>query len=61
MKVEISVPEVVDLFKEIQSRPEKVLEMIRRVDIRESVGEYLSNLMDMELTHFPGKEPYERG
>ena len=54
MKVEISVPEVVDLFKEIQSRPEKVLEMIR-VDIRESVGEYLSNLMDMELTHFPGR------
>ena len=60
MRVEISVLEFVDLFKEIQSWQGKVLEMIR-VDIRESVGEYLSNLMDIELTHFSGKESYERG
>ena len=60
MKVEISVPEVVSIFKEIQERPEKLYEMIR-VDIREGVGEYLSKLMDVELTHFLGREPYERG
>jgi len=37
MKVEINVPEVVSLFKEIQKQPEKLFEMIR-MDIRETVG-----------------------
>ncbi len=59
MKVEINVPEVVNLFKEIQQKPEKLFEMIR-MDIRESVGQYLSHLMDMELTHFLGRKRYER-
>jgi hypothetical protein len=44
MKVEISVPEAVSFFKEIQEKPEKLFEMIR-VDVRQSVGEYLSELM----------------
>jgi len=60
MKVEVSVPEVVSLFKEIQEQPEKLFEMIR-VDIRKDVGEYLSKLMGMELTHFLGREWYEHG
>jgi len=60
MKVEISVPEVVEIFKEIQEQPERLFEMIR-VDIRENVGEYLSKLMDMELSHFLGREWYEHG
>ena len=34
MKVEISVPEVVSIFKEIQGQPERIFEMIR-VEIRE--------------------------
>ena len=59
MKVEISVPEVVTIFKELQEKPEKLFEMIR-VDIRESVGEYLSELMDVERTQFLGRERYER-
>ena len=59
MRIEISVPEVVSFFKEIQEQPEKLFEMIR-VDMRHSVGEYLSELMDMELTSFLGREPYER-
>ena len=37
MKVEISVPEVVEMFKEIQAQPEKIFDMIR-VEIREKVG-----------------------
>ena len=41
MKLEISVPEVVSIFKEIQDQPEKLYEMIRD-DIRETVGQYLS-------------------
>ena len=60
MKVEISVPEVVSIFKEIQEQPERIFEMIR-VEIRENVGEYLSKLMDVELTHFLGRERYEHG
>ena len=59
MKVEVSVPEVVNIFKEIQKGPGKLFEMIR-IDMRETVGEYLSNLMDAELTRFLGRERYER-
>jgi putative transposase len=60
MKVEISVPEVVSIFKEIQEQPEKLFDMIR-FDIRETVGEYLTAMMNAELTHFLGRAPYERG
>jgi len=31
-----------------------------RADIRETVGQYLSGLMDAELTHFLGRKRYER-
>jgi putative transposase len=60
MKVKISVPEVISIFKEIQEQPKRIFDMIR-VEIRENVGEYLSKLMDMELTHFLGREWYEHG
>jgi len=60
MKVEVSVPEVVEMFKEIQTQPEKLFEMIR-VDIRETVGSYLSSLMDIDLARFLGREWYEHG
>jgi putative transposase len=59
MKLEISVPEVVSIFKEMNEQPEQLYEMIR-ADIRETVGQYLSGLMDAELTHFLGRRPYER-
>ena len=59
MKVEISVPEVVSIFKEINEQPEKLYEMIR-LDFKQTVGEYLSRLMDAELTHFLGRKRYER-
>jgi len=59
MKLEISVPEVVEVFKEIREQPEKVFEMIR-VDMRETVGQYLTQLMRAELTDFLGRQPYER-
>ncbi len=60
MKVEISVPEVVSIFKEIQEQPENIFQMIR-VEIRENVGQYLSKLMDMERSKFLGREWYEHG
>jgi len=60
MRVEISVPEVVSIFKEIQEQPERIFEMIR-VEIKDNVGQYLSKLMDLELTHFLGRKWYEHG
>jgi putative transposase len=59
MRVEISVPEAVEMFKEIQAQPEKLFEMIRG-EVRQTVGHSLSKMMGMELTHFLGREPYER-
>ena len=59
MKLEISVPEAVEIFKEIQEKPEKLFDMIR-VDIQEKVGQFLTNMMKTELTHFLGREQYER-
>lgn len=59
MKIEVSVPEIIDLFKEIQTQPEQLFNLIRH-DIRESVGNYLSEMMEVELTQFLGRERYER-
>jgi len=60
MKVEISVSEILSIFKEIQGQPEKIFEMIRS-ETRENVGEYLSKLIEIELTKFLGREYYEHG
>lgn len=59
MKLEISVPEVIEIVKEIKDQPEQLYEMIR-TDIRQTIGQYLSGLMDAELTHFLGRNRYER-
>lgn len=59
MKVEVTVPEVIEIFNEIQQCPEKLFELIR-VDIQETVGEYLSAMMSAEMSHFLGRQPYER-
>jgi putative transposase len=60
MKLEVSVPELVEVFKEIQKRPEQIFEMIR-LDVREIVGDYMTAMMNAELTHFLGREPYAHG
>lgn len=59
MKIEISVPEVVSVFKEIQREPQKIFEMVR-IEVQEMVGKYLTEMMNAELTHFLGRGPYER-
>lgn len=59
MNLEMSVPEVVSLIKEIQGQPERLFEMIR-VDMRQSVRRYLSEMMKAELTDFLGRERYKR-
>jgi len=60
MKLDMTVAEVAEIFKEIQKQPEQLFEMIR-VDIRETVGQYLTTMMNRELTHFLGRGLYKRG
>jgi len=59
MKLEVTVSEIADIFKEIQEQPGKLFEMIR-LDIREVVGNYLTAMMNAELTHYLGRAPYVR-
>ena len=59
MKFEISVPEAIELFKEVQKQPKQLFEMIR-AEVKETIGQYLTSLMNAELTHFLGRDPYER-
>jgi putative transposase len=51
MKIELNVPEVVSLFKEIQCQSEKIFEMLR-LNVQEMVGRYLGEVMSAELTKF---------
>jgi putative transposase len=59
MKIDVSVPEVVELFKEIQVAPEKLFE-IMRLDITKIAGDYLSSLMESELAIHLNRRRYER-
>lgn len=59
MKMEISVAEAVEMINEIRQQPDALFEMIRS-DVKESVGQYLSGLMETELTGFLGRSRYER-
>ena len=57
--MEITVAEVFDLINEIKQQPESLFEMIR-ANVQETVGRYLSTLMDSEMTQFLGRDRYER-
>ena len=59
MKMELTVPEVLELINGIHQEPGSLFEMIR-ANVQETVGQYLSTLMDMELTDFLGRSRYKR-
>lgn len=59
MRMELTVTEVVELINQVRDERESLFEMIR-TNVQESVGKYLSMLMDMELTEFLGRQRYER-
>ena len=59
MKMEITVAEVVGLINGIREQSDSLFEMIR-ADVKDSVGTYLSELMETELTGFLGRDRYER-
>ena len=58
MQLEVSVTEFKELFNQIQS-PDGLFSLLR-LDVREQIGGYLSELMKVELTDFLGREKYER-
>lgn len=60
MQINLSVTEFKELCKSIQRRPGKLFKIMRQ-EIRETTDQYLSELVRMELTHFLGRLPYERG
>ena len=59
MKMEITVPEALEIIKQIRKQPDSLFEMIRS-EIKESVGKYLTDLMDTELSGFLGRGRYQR-
>lgn len=59
VKLSINVPEVRNFIKDLAETPGKFFEMIRH-NVQDSVGKYLSALMDAELTFHLGRERYER-
>jgi len=59
VKMEITVAEAMELNNEIRHQPESLLEMVRN-DVKETVGRYLSELMETELTGFLGRDRYVR-
>lgn len=59
MKMEISVAEVRELINEIRQQTGNLFDMIR-LNVQETVGQYLSALMNSELTEFLGRDRYER-
>ncbi|MCD6193341.1 MAG: hypothetical protein J7L26_07705 [Candidatus Aminicenantes bacterium] len=56
MEIKVSVTEFKELCKSIQRRPEELFKMMRE-EIRETIGEYLSEMIEMELTYFLGRKP----
>jgi putative transposase len=59
MTPEITEAEVFDLINEIRNESENFFNMIR-ANVQETVGQYLSTLMDTKMTHFLGRDLYER-
>jgi len=59
IELSVNVAEVKGYIKELVEAPGKFFSMIR-YNVRESVGHYLSELMEAELTFYRGRERYER-
>jgi putative transposase len=59
MKMEITVAEAVELINQIHKQPDSLFEMIRET-VKENVGQYLTELMDTEMSHFLGRARYQR-
>lgn len=54
-----SLSEITTLFKEIQKEPQKMFDLIRK-DVKETVENYISSLLDLELKDHLKRGRYER-
>lgn len=59
MELRVNVSEVREYIKGIAEAPGKIFNLVRN-NVKESVGKYLSQLMEAELSLFIGRERYER-
>jgi len=59
MELEVNVPDVFNIFKEISEAPEKLFEMMR-LNLRQMAGDTVTALMEWELTVHLGRKRYER-
>ena len=59
MEIKTSVSEITTLFKEIQKEPSKMFDLIRK-DVKETIGNYISGLLDLELKDHLKRDKYER-
>ena len=59
IELSVNIAEVKRYIKELVEAPGKFFSMMR-YNVRESVGQYLSELMEAELTFYIGRERYER-
>ena len=59
LKTEVKLPEVKEIFKEIMEQPEKMFDMLR-IDLQKTCEQAVSALIQAELTHFLGREKYDR-
>ncbi len=57
LELRINVPEVKEYIKEIAEALGKIFHLMR-FNVEESVGKYLSQLMEAELSVFIGRERY---
>ncbi len=54
-----NLPEIKEIFKEIIESPEKMFEMMR-IDMKEMCEKAVIDLLRVELSHFLGRDSYER-
>lgn len=59
LEVTVNVPEVREFIKEIAESPGRFFSMVR-LNVKETVGNYLTHLMNAELTFFLGRGRYKR-
>ena len=59
MNMESNVPEVQVMFKELMEAPEKMFEIFR-INMKQACERAVTELIKTELTHFLGREKYER-
>jgi transposase-like protein len=57
--INMAVTEVREHINEIRKQPNDLFEMIR-ADVKKNVDQYMSELMDTEMTEFLGRKRYER-